>query len=41
MVGSGSQELTAKFGPIISMGAMWQTWIIHSTEWLIFPLIYY
>jgi hypothetical protein len=22
-------------------GAMWQTWIIHSTDWLILPPIYY
>jgi hypothetical protein len=41
MVGSGSQELIAKFGPIISTEALWHLWIIHGTDWLIISLLYW
>jgi hypothetical protein len=40
MVGSGSQELIAKFGPIISTGTLWYMWIIHGTDWLIISLLH-
>jgi hypothetical protein len=40
MVGSGSQELIARFGPIISTEALWHMWIIHGTNWLIIPPFY-
>jgi hypothetical protein len=37
MVGSGSQELIATFGPIISNEALWHLWTNHGTDWFIIP----
>jgi hypothetical protein len=40
MVGSGSQELIAKFRLIISTEALWIIWINHGTYWLITRPLY-
>jgi hypothetical protein len=40
MVGSGSQELIAKFEPMMSTEALWIIWINHGTYWLITRPLY-